>query len=325
MRFENLINKSHFLSLGTRFAVKLKQKTTCPPPISYHTGIRVNFDEFQENLILLIQKYRLDIMLNLLNYLILFMFVFSKISLAQEKRQSDFDESLLGIDSALNLSEDVEGIAQKVSDYRGQFSITPIQADQLLHLNYLQNNIDIMRGSIVDGETPDCPPEQNSLSTGPFTLELNNEHHRDRNRKRDFRISLMVRGNFSSAGMRRTPYDRANFDNNMNSTVRNLSSQLDGLSLNEAFDYLMKNGGDNGGAIEQIKSEDAWDSLLRHMIINSDASDRMSIYQAAGEQMSFDRQVQFIAKLGGSMAEIMIVKERVLPWGRIPRLNVTIY
>ncbi len=102
----------------------------------------------------------------------------------------------------------------------------------------------------------------------------------------------------------RTAYTDSSFDDHYERAVKNAYSHglLAGKSLSESQQKMIERLSSGGKHLSEDQKKDLFDAILRDRILRATPLDRRAIYREAGQLMSFDDQVAFIAKLGGEMS-----------------------
>ncbi len=220
-------------------------------------------------------------------------FSFSFLLYAQGASLEDFD-------SVLYLSDDIEGILQVQSGYEGEFTLNSTeQADLMLELARLQYTRDeIERLRSYD---PDCDPDFYLHEDSHINLKDPCGPRLPGQRR--FRFNFTAKSPMGANQFKRRPFSSSSFEAEVLSTVDRLAFETQDMGLVEAHTYIMENGSISGGALDATLSEEVFDGLLRKRVINASPDDRDAIMNEAGELMSFDRQIQFVSKLGAQMLQ----------------------
>jgi hypothetical protein len=217
-----------------------------------------------------------------------------------EDTEGETPQISLGFVPVLQLYDDFEPIALEASGYDGEFKLTsPLQADLLYGTAITQQMRDDMAGSIIDDEgKKDCGDKKDEQQG---EIDRDNPCGPRKRNGRKFKFDLMMRSPNTSWGGKRTPYSEAGFNGDADKIVGGLYGKVKDKNLKDAHSWLMENG-NNGNAVDGELSAEVFDSLLRERIVNAGPEQRADIYQEAGKLMEFDRQIEFIAKLGGAMS-----------------------
>ena len=99
-------------------------------------------------------------------------------------------------------------------------------------------------------------------------------------------------------GKSKTPYNEANFNAGVDSKVKSQMKGNDSAELQQLFDNLMKSG-----KFSDDQKNEVYDSMVMNLLANASESERKTILAQVGQELSFDRQMEFVAKLGGRMNE----------------------
>lgn len=219
---------------------------------------------------------------------------------------------LLGLSASLELSDEIEGVVQELSGFQGQLALeSPDQAQLMLEMYRYQQSRDQISGTIVDPEEDkDCPDAGSEVTTAsPRSLSLSPCHPANPEQRR-FRLNLMGQIPAEQERVRRTSYHIAEFDPY---TVHRISEDASEQSLEhnyeqsleEAFsDYLESLLAREGerGVPAVFLSDQGLQSFAFHRLISASAEQRGSLYRQLGEVLSFEEQLQFVARLGNEMS-----------------------
>jgi hypothetical protein len=216
-----------------------------------------------------------------------------EVSYAEER-----EGSTLGAEQAVGLTNAVIPIVQRgavLDESSRELS------DEEARLLQESGRLEIERDGFVanlPSESSDCPTASGTVAAAPTptaapAAEETKFHF-------DIEFRAYVAGGFERNGQR-VDYSSASFGitNPYISALVNNSSILYNQSLTEFHNGLYGSG--YGSHLSPDEKKEVFDSFLRNSIIRADASDRAALYREAGQLLSFDDQVAFIAKLGGDL------------------------
>lgn len=213
-----------------------------------------------------------------------------------------FSKATFAFEEVLQFSDDAEAILTHTVDYNGELNLDEDTSHRVHALALLQRDRDIISTTSLDkNPKKDCPPKE-SIENIQTQKDYNNPcgPRLPGGRKWGFGYYMHMPSHSYSDYGRKQKYDSLKFNSNNLNTIKNERMNLGRLSLDQAADYLKKKYhgqfGDMSNA--EIIQEIAYDRLL-----NSNADQRDAILAEAGKHMSFQDQINFVAKAGNKFSQ----------------------